>query len=99
MSKAVKDTWITIKNMRHKKLPSEIVLTKDGNVFVDGELYDETKKKYKGLTVNVEKYGKLNTGEETQKMIAAQKEASKGETTVITDIKDKDKIELTTVKF
>ncbi len=32
-------------------------------------------------------------------MIESQKEAVKGETKVITDIKDKDKTEITTVKF
>jgi len=80
-------------------MPEEIRIDKDGSVYIDGELFDETSTKYKNLSVSVEKYNKLNTGEETKKMIASQKEAAKGETKVITDIKDKDKTELTTVKF
>lgn len=80
-------------------MPYEIRLEKDGKVYIDGELYDENTTKYKNLSVSVERYNKLNTGEETKKMIESQKDAIKGETKVITDIKDKDKTEITTVKF
>ncbi len=94
-----KNNWITIINKRANDMPSDIRIDKYGNVFIDGELYDENKSKYKNLNFNVENYNKINTGEETQKMIASQKDAEKGETKTITDIKDKDKSETTTVKF
>ncbi|MBZ4645620.1 MAG: hypothetical protein PWR27_1913 [Petroclostridium sp.] len=97
---AKSDNWITITSTRKRKdIPSEIKIDKNGNVFIDGELYDENKTKYKNLSVSVEKYNKLNTGEETRKMIEQQKKASKGETAVITDIQEPNKTERTTVKY
>ncbi|MGF7185436.1 hypothetical protein GGQ84_001525 [Desulfitispora alkaliphila] len=91
--------WITIKNIRNKGMPTEIRINKNGDIFVDGEQYDETNTKYKNMSVDVEKHNKINFGEDTQKMIASSKEAEKGETKVIEDIKDKNKRETTTVKF
>ncbi|PKM79213.1 MAG: hypothetical protein CVU88_06925 [Firmicutes bacterium HGW-Firmicutes-13] len=97
---AVKSNWITIiSNKRNKKIPSKIEINKDGSVFLDGELYDPENSKYKNLNISVEKYNKLNLGEETQKMIDSQEEAVKGETKVISEMKDKNRTELTTVKF
>lgn len=100
MEKTQIGNWITIKtNKKSKNIPYEIRIDKAGNVYIDGELYNETNSKYKNLSVSVEKYNKFNTGEETRKMIESQKQAKKGETKVITDIKDKNKSETTTVKW
>lgn len=94
------DSWITIK--RDRKIPnepSEIIIDKNGNVFIDKKLYEEDSIAYKNLSISVEKYNKLNTGEETRKMIEQREKAQKGETEVITDIKDPNKTEKTTVKY
>lgn len=80
-------------------MPSEIRIEKTGKVFIDGDLYDENNPKYRNFHVDVEKHGKMNTGEETRQMIESQKKAKKGETIIIKDIKDKEKTETTTVKF
>lgn len=95
-----KDHWITITSIKKRKeMPSEIRIDKNGNVYIDGALYDESTTKYKHLTVSVEKYNKITAGEETQKMIDSRKQMKKGETAVITDIEEPTKTEKTTVKY
>ena len=89
--------WITIKARRKKKIP-EIRLDKIGQVYIDGQLYDPDDDKYRNLSINVETHNKLNTGEETQKMLELQKEAVKGKTYTVSESKDKDKHESTTIK-
>jgi hypothetical protein len=47
------------KNKIHKKLkdaPSEIKISMNGNVYIDGELFDPDNNKYACLTVDVEKH-------------------------------------------
>ncbi len=91
---------LVIKSKRKKHYsPSEIRIDKDGNVFLDGKLYDENNTQYKGLTLSVEKHKKIETGEETQKMIEQSKTAKKGDNVVITDVKTPNKTQKTTVKF
>ncbi|NLZ93151.1 MAG: hypothetical protein GX922_03915 [Firmicutes bacterium] len=90
--------WITIKARRNKNIP-EIQLDKTGLVYIDGKLYDPDDEKYRNLSINVETHSKLNTGEETQKMLELQKEAVKGKTLTVSESKDKDKHESTTIKF
>ncbi len=94
------NNWITItSNKKNKKIPSKIVINKKGDVFLDDILYDPENCKYEKLNINVEKYNKLNLGEETQKMIDSQEETVKGETKVISEVKDKNRSESTTVKY
>lgn len=90
--------WITIKPLRNKKIP-EIIIDKTGQVYLDGEAYQENDPRYRNLSVNIEAHNKLNTGEETLQMLALQKEAEKGETITVTESKDKNKSEQTTIKF
>jgi hypothetical protein len=92
--------WIRIKS--HKKLkdaPSEIKISMNGNVYIDGELFDPDNNKYACLTVDVEKHNRMNLGEETQKIIESSKSAKKGEVVTIKDLKGPDRTESTTVKF
>ena len=51
------------------------------------------------LSVNIETHNKFNKGEETAKMLALQKEAEKGQTITVSESKDKNKSEQTTIKF
>lgn len=91
---------IVIKRIRNQRIrPSEIRIDRDGKVFIDGELYDENNPKFKGIFMSVEKHHRIETGEETQKMIEESKRAAKGETVVITDIKTPNRTQKTTVKF
>ncbi|HHV99373.1 MAG TPA: hypothetical protein GXX36_07340 [Clostridiaceae bacterium] len=94
------NNWLWIK--AKKKLrdgPSEIRIDINGNVYIDGELFDEQNPKYPGLTVDVEKHNRMNTGEETQKIIESRKTAKSGDVVKIRDVKGPDRIESTTVKF
>lgn len=92
--------WITITRKRKKKNePSEIRIDRNGNVFIDGQLYDEKQTQYANLSVSVERYNKFNSGEDTLKMIEKQKETEKGSMAVITDIEEPNKTEKTTVKY
>lgn len=84
---------------KNEKTPSQIRIDMDGTVYIDGELYDEENSKYKNLTIDIGKHNKLNTGEETQKIIESSKTAKKGEVVTIKDIKTPDRMESTTVKF
>lgn len=94
------NTWILIKSSKKRKnAPSEIRIDKNGKVFLDGEMYDEKASKYKNLSVSIEKHDKINTGEETQRMIEEQKKTKRGDTVVLKDVKDPNKTETTTVKF
>ena len=83
----------------YKNVPSEIRICKDGSVYIDGNLYNEKKSKYENLTVDIEKHNKMNTGEETQKIIKSSKKTKKGETVTIKDEKSGNRTETTTVKF
>ena len=92
--------WIIIKNKRKRKnSPSEIKIDYDGNVFLDGELYDENDTKYKNLSLNVEKHSKLNTGEETDQMLRSKRDAKEGESVSIKDEKGPNRSESTTVQI
>lgn len=94
------DSWVTIKcRKKRKNAPSEIRIEKSGKVFIDGEIYDENNPKFRNFHIDVERQGRRNIGEETRQMIESQKKAKKGESIVIKDIKDKEKTEITTVKF
>ncbi|HZK25868.1 MAG TPA: hypothetical protein VFC74_10870 [Oscillospiraceae bacterium] len=94
----MKNPWITIKPLRHKKIP-EIIIYKSGQVLLEGEVFKEDDPRYRNLSVNIEAHNKLNTGEETLQMLALQKEAEKGETITVSESKDKNKSEQTTIKF
>ncbi|MBZ2174247.1 hypothetical protein K8M07_03195 [Schnuerera sp. xch1] len=92
--------WIEIKlNKKNKDLPSELRIDMNGDVYVDGELYDETKSKYKNLNIDVEQHNKLSSGEETQRIIEESKKAKKGEFVTIKEEESPEKKEITTVKF
>lgn len=100
MNSRQEGSWITIRrNRKVKNEPYEIRIKKDGKVFIDGEPYDEKRPAYKNLSVSVEKHNKVNTGEETRKMIEQSKKAKAGDTEVITDITDPNKTERTVVKY
>ncbi|NLY86455.1 MAG: hypothetical protein GX077_08910 [Tissierellia bacterium] len=95
-----KDHWIGIKLKKQSdKLPKEILIDINGNVYLDGELYDETKSKYKNLSIDVERHNKLSSGEETLKIIEEGKKAKKGDYVIIRDEEGPDRKEITTVKF
>ena len=89
---------ITRKEKRTGK-PLEIRINKDGKFFLNGELYDENKSRRRGIFMSAESYSRIETGEETQKMIEKSKRASKGETVVITDLKTPNRTQKTTVTF
>ncbi|HEY8363470.1 MAG TPA: hypothetical protein VIK77_11480 [Tissierellaceae bacterium] len=92
--------WIGIRLKKQtNKLPKEILIDINGNVYLDGELYDETKSKYTNLSIDVEKHSKLSSGEETQKIIEESKKAKKGDYVIIRDEEGPDRKEITTVKF
>ncbi|KNF08064.1 hypothetical protein CLPU_10c01190 [Gottschalkia purinilytica] len=95
-----KRDWIIIRTKRkNDKMPSEIRVDLKGNVFIDGELYDETNTKYKNLSVSVDVYNRMNTGEETEEMLKSKEKAKEGEIVPIKDIKSPTRSESTTVKF
>lgn len=92
--------WIRIKSLRKlKNAPSEIKLMMNGDVFIDGELYDAQNPRYPCLTVDIERHNRMNLGEETQKIIESARKAKKGDLVTIKDIKGPDRTESTTVKF
>ncbi|NLW23536.1 MAG: hypothetical protein GXY88_09865 [Tissierellia bacterium] len=92
--------WIKIKLNRHREeLPKELRIDLDGSVYIDGELYDESKSKYKNISVDVEHHNRLSTGEETQRIIEESKKAKKGEMVTIKEEIGPDRKEITTVKF
>ena len=94
------NNWITIKGLsKQKNLPEEIVVDKQGNVFIDGDLYEENKSKYENFSVNVDKYNKMSMGEDTQKMLEEQKKYNKGETATIHSEETPTKSETTTIKY
>lgn len=92
--------WIKIKTKKkYANAPSEIQINMDGTVYIDGKIYNEANSEYKKLTVDVENHNRINSGEETEKIIAAGKKARKGEAVTIKDIEGPDRKESTTVKF
>ncbi|KAB3534138.1 hypothetical protein F8154_09375 [Alkaliphilus pronyensis] len=92
--------WITVKNLRNNgKEPKSITIDYNGNVYIDGEPFDESNSRYENLSVDVEKHNRISTGEETQKMFKKFQEASEGEIVTIKDEKDKNKREKTTIKY
>jgi hypothetical protein len=95
----IKD-WIKVKSKKKfKEAPSEIRIDMKGNVYIDGEIYDGENSKYKCLSIDIENHNRLNLGEETRKIIDISKEAKKGDTITIKDVKGPDRTESTTVKF
>lgn len=98
MSMCNHDDWIVIKPRGNSKIP-ETRIDRNGNVFIDGKPYDENDTRYRHFSVNVERHNKMSTGEETRKMIAMQKEAKKGDVKTVSETKDPNKAESTTVKF
>ena len=94
------ENWITIIcNKKKKNRFSKISIGKNGKVFIDGELYDESNPRYRNFNIDVQSHGRINTGEETREMIESQKKAKRRETVIIKDIKDNEKTETTKVKF
>lgn len=92
--------WIRLKSKRKlKDAPSEILIDSSGNVYLDGILYREDESQYENIAVDVERYTRMNSGEDTQKILEKQKQAKKGETVTIRDIKSPNRSETTTVKF
>ena len=92
--------WIVVKSSgKRKGMPSEIRIDKNGNVFLDGERYDENNSKYKEISISVENHNRMNSGEETKRMLELQNQVNRGEMVVVKDIKDPNKTETTTVKF
>ncbi|SCY50345.1 hypothetical protein [Alkaliphilus peptidifermentans] len=98
--KSKSNNWITIKNLRSKgNEPNSVVVDFNGNVYIDGVLYDENNAKYENLSIDVEKHNRVSTGEETQKMFKGFEEANEGETITIKDEKDQNRREKTTIKY
>jgi len=92
--------WIKIKSRRRQKgYPSEIQIDMDGNVYIDGELYEEGYSKFGNISIDVAKHNRYNTGEETQKILESSKTAKKGDKVVIKDSSSPDRIDNTTVIF
>ncbi|MCW3490608.1 hypothetical protein [Dethiobacter alkaliphilus] len=98
MANCSHDDWIVIKPTKRGKIP-ETRIDKNGNVFIDGKLYDENDTRYRHFSVNVERHNKISTGEETRKMIDLQKESKEGDIKTVSESRDKNKAESTTVKF
>lgn len=88
---------LVIKRIKGK--PFEFRIDRNGKVFINGELYDENDSQYKGICMSIEKYQRIETGEEFQKMIDESKRVQKGDTVVITDERTPNKTKKTTVKF
>ncbi len=84
---------------KNKDVPSQIRICKDGTVYIDEELYDETNSKYDNLTIDIEKHNRISSGEETQRIIDSSKSANKGDTVIIKDEKHPDRTETTKVRF
>lgn len=80
-------------------IPEEIRIDHQGNVYVNGELFEEEASQYPRLSVDVQKQSRLNTGEETQKILEKSKLAKRGERVTIKDVRGPEKSETTTVKF
>lgn len=94
------DNWIIIKRKcKGKRKSSEIRIDKDGKVFLNGELFDEKNPKLRNYHIDIEEHGRINTGEETRKMIESQGKSKKGDRVVLKDIRDKEKTETTIVKY
>lgn len=92
--------WIKLKTRRKfKGAPAEIQINMDGTVYIDGKEYHEDSSEYENLTVDVENFNRMNSGEDTRKIMEQQKTAKKGETVTITDIKNPNRTESTIVKF
>lgn len=92
--------WIKIKlNRKDQNMPREIRIDYDGKVYLDGELYDERRSKYRNLSIDVEQHNRMSSGEETRKIMELSKKAKKGETITVKDERGPDRRETTTVKF
>lgn len=78
---------------------SELRIDKNGCLYIDGKVFDENNPNREGVFINIERHRRINTGEETKRMIEEKKKAEKGETVVITDERTPIKTEKTTVKF
>ncbi|EEG78971.1 hypothetical protein [Dethiobacter alkaliphilus] len=98
MTNCNNDDWIVIKRIKGGKFP-ETRIDKNGNVFIDGKLYDENDTRYRHFSVNAERHNKISNGEETRKMIEMQKESQEGDIKTVSENRDKNKSESTTVKF
>jgi hypothetical protein len=77
----------------------EIRVDKKGRLYIDGELFDENNMKHKNVSINIERYRKVNTGDDTQKMLEEMKKSNKGDTVIIRDVNTPTRTEKTTVKF
>lgn len=94
------DDWIKIRTLKKlRSIPDEIKIDMNGNVYINGELYDRDNNKYQNLSIDAERHSRFTAGEETRKIIEKSKEAKKGETITIKEIKGPDRVESTTVKF
>ncbi|MFS8541176.1 MAG: hypothetical protein LOD89_03710 [Tissierellales bacterium] len=92
--------WIKIKlNRKDQNMPREIRIDYDGKVYLDGELYDERRSKYRNLSIDVEQHNRMSSGEETRKIMELSKKAKKGETITVKDERGPDRRETTTVRF
>lgn len=92
--------WIKIKlNRKDQNMPREIRIDYDGKVYLDGELYDERRSKYRNLSIDVEQHNRMSSGEETKKIMELSKKAKKGETITVKDERGPDRRETTTVRF
>ena len=69
------EPWIIVKPAK-TKIP-EIRIEMSGRVYINGEPYNENDPRFRNISVNVETHNKLNTGEETRKMLELQKTAKK----------------------
>ena len=92
--------WIRLRlKKKREDMPRDLRIDMNGDVYVDGEPYDEGKSKYKNLSIDVEQFNRMSSGEETKKIIEQSRKAKRGETVTIKDEQSQDKRETTTVKF
>jgi hypothetical protein len=95
-----RDSRIIISRLKKAKGKfSELRIDKSGRLYIDGEIFDEKNPNRKDVFINIERYRKINMGEETQRMMEERKKAEKGDTVVITDEKTPIRTEKTTVQF
>lgn len=90
--KVQNNDWIRLRFKRKfKDIPEEIRIDINGNVYIDGQPYDEKESKYENLNVEVEHHSRMSSGEETLKIIEESKKAKKGEMVIIRDEEGPDK--------
>lgn len=94
------DNWIVLKTLKKiKDVPGELMIKKTGEVFIDGEPYNEDNPKYDNMSIDVEFNSETDMGNETDKLLELYKKAKSGEKKVVTQIENENEKKQTDVKF